>query len=435
MYKFLILCFLILINGFSSGLCQDVQNKINPEAEFMKIRKKALEGNISEAEIQISELLDSFPDYGDAWIFLARIYGWQKKYDQATEILDSIILRESDNIDALQARLDLAIWKGEHEIGVKIVEQIISVHPNVDEIFLISSGEISRSDAEEIYKNHIAHLMDTEFQETESDSIVTTTETDSLDYKLSDTYNDQNSKTDLRAGYYFDTFSEPYSRFWQVFQLGTCHYLPFGKVLPGINIGNLYADLNPAVHATELQFEIEAYPILSSMNYAWIDYAFSPGRYFPSHRLFLEIWQKLTQGWVASVGLNYYYFYRHLYIPNVSIEKYYRTYWFSSKVYFYMKDKGTTTSLYLNARKYFTDTDYLQLTLGTGTAPDEPFEIEISLMRLNAHVIRLTYFKSLNDIFSFRCGAGYSLEKYAASQYRNRFDGNISLIYSLKKRQ
>lgn len=100
-----------------------------------------------------------------------------------------------------------------------------------------------------------------------------------------------------------------------------------------------------------------------------------------------------------------------------------------------MKDEGTTTSLYLNARKYFNDTDFLQLTAGTGTAPDEPFEIQISLMRLNAHTLKITYFKAMNEIFSFRCGAGYSYEKYAESQFRNRFEGYLSLIYSLNKRK
>ena len=49
------------------------------------------------------------------------------------------------------------------------------------------------------------------------------------------------------------------------------------------------------------------------------------------------------------------------------------------------------TSFYLNVRRYFNDIDYLQLTLGTGTAPDEPFEIQSDIMRLSANSVRLTY--------------------------------------------
>jgi len=55
----------------------------------------------------------------------------------------------------------------------------------------------------------------------------------------------------------------------------------------------------------------------------------------------------------------------------VSQEKILQKYWFSSKVYFYFKDRINNLSV-LTARKYFNDINYLQLTAGFGTAPDEP---------------------------------------------------------------
>ena len=237
--------------------------------------------------------------------------------------------------------------------------------------------------------------------------------------------------SDIRIGYSFDSFSEPYSRFWQIFKAGGGHHFNFGPVTAGINAGNIKKDA-PEMSVTELQFEAEAWPTISDKNYAYIAYAYSPGDYFPSHRAALELWQILPDGWAVSAGLNYYYFDRNIFISGLSVEKYLNKFWFSLKGYVYFKDNGPTTSFYLNGRRYFNDTDYLQLTLGTGTAPDEPFDVQTDVERLNANSVRLAYFVSLSEKIKMRIGAGYSREEYQEGQLRNRFEGNINLIYALK---
>jgi YaiO family outer membrane protein len=238
--------------------------------------------------------------------------------------------------------------------------------------------------------------------------------------------------TDLRAGYSFDFFNVPYYRFWQVFRAGVGHRFSWGTAAAYVNIGNIALGEDPVIHATEPQFEAEAYPVLSKKNYAYLNYAYSPGSYFPTHRAAVELWQILPAGWAVSAGLNYYYFDRDIFIALVSVEKYIRKYWFSGKCYVYFKDNGPTTSFYLNVRRYSNDTDYLQLTLGTGTAPDEPFDIQSDLMRLSANSIRLAYNFAITNKLIFRVGAGYSREEYEESMYRDRFEGNINMIYAIK---
>ena len=99
---------------------------------------------------------------------------------------------------------------------------------------------------------------------------------------------------------------------------------------------------------------------------------------------------------------------------------------------FISKDNGPTTSFYLNVRRYFNDFDYLQLTLGTGTAPDEPFDIQSNLMRLSANSVRLLYNVGITNKLCLRVGAGYSREEYEESLWRDRFEANIGLIYAIK---
>lgn len=237
--------------------------------------------------------------------------------------------------------------------------------------------------------------------------------------------------TGIRAGYLFDTFSEPYSRYWQVFNAGAQHKFNWGLAAGGINIGNAIIG-DPTPDKTEWQLEVEAYPKLSSKNYAYLAYAFSPGIYFPGHRAAVEIWQVLPAGWAVSAGLNYYYFDRNIFIALASVEKYLGRYWLSLKGYLYFKDNGLRTSGYFNVRRYFNDVNFFQLTLGAGTAPDEPFDIQTDLMRLNAYSIRMAYNVSLTPKLMMRVGTGYSYEEFQENLWRNRFEGNINFIYAIK---
>src|SRR4030042_4834764 len=135
------------------------QKFTDPEAEYLRIRSLAFDGKLPEAESAVIELLDSLPSYGDAWILRARIYGWQQKYEPAIAILDSMILIEPDNTDALEARRDLALWSNENQLVAE------------DSLAGIQPGIIPATDLE------------------------------------------KTRKTDLRAGYYFDTFRQPVGSF------------------------------------------------------------------------------------------------------------------------------------------------------------------------------------------------------------------------------
>jgi YaiO family outer membrane protein len=422
MYKFPPLHLLLIVSvSLSLNFSIYSQTITDPETEYSRIRFLAFDGNLIEAEKAAVELLDSFPEYGDAWILLARIYGWQQKYDPAISILDSLIENEPYNTDALEARLDLALWTGDNAYAIEIADRILASDSTNKEILEKKGRAIAAQEPVDTSGMAILHPEDS--LESIQPGIIKTKQIEHA------------SKTDLRAGYYFDTFKEPYSRYWQVFQAGASRLFPFGRVLAGVNVGNLHAGTDPVTRATEFQFEAEAYPKISQYDYAWLSYAFSPGKYFPAHRISAEYWHTLKQTWVVSAGFNYYYFHRNIFIASLSGEKYYKSYWFSSKVYFYFKDKGITTSLFINARKYFNDVNYLQLTAGFGTAPDEPFDIEIDLERMRAATFKLAYFRSITDDLFIRIGTGYSREQYAASLWRNRFDGGISLIYILKNKE
>ena len=234
-----------VLSGLNPLSAQEAANQeiINPEAEYLRIRTMAFEGKLEEAAADARKLLKAYPEYGDVRILLGRILAWQKNYDEAAAVIDTLLLTEPDNADALSARRDISLWS----------------------------------------KDNTA------------------------------------VETDFRTGYSFDYFEEPYTRFWQVFNVGAGHRFGWGPAAAGVNIGNLITDPETNIYATEFQVEAEAYPRISDKNYAYVAYAYSPGNYFPTHRGAFEFWEILPKGWGISAGLNYYYFDRNIFIGLASV--------------------------------------------------------------------------------------------------------------------
>lgn len=374
---------ILLSFSFLPFLCPSASAQVipdRPEAVFDTVRTLAYDGRLEEAELMARELVKNNPDYGDAIVLLARIVAWQERYKEALVILDTLIAKQAGHNDALDARSTIVEWMQAKE----------------DEI--ISRGDTAMAEAEQLPGEHGA--------------------TDSL-----------NRDVDIFLGYYFDTFRQPYSRFWQIFRVGAQYETSAGPLLGTVNFGNLHADNGNGVAETGIQVQAEFWPQISEKSYGWLAYAYSPFRYFPRHRAAAEYWYSLERGWVVSAGASYFYFDRNIFIPTFSIEKYAGKYWLAARTYIHLKEAGTSSSVFLSARRYFNDNDYIQLTAGAGTAPDEPWDLASDLERQKAIAVKLSGNKKISNSFTVKLGAGYSREEYLNEQLRNRFEGFLNIYY------
>jgi tetratricopeptide (TPR) repeat protein len=151
---------------------------VDPAVEYNRIRNLAFSGLLAEAEESALILVDSFPTYNDAKVLLARIYAWQKKYEPALVLLDSIMKEQPENNDATEAKGDILSWMA----GDKAAADAALLRRMAEE------AEAYRSDSIAL----VAH------NKAISDSLMAA------------------RKIEIFAGYYFDAFHEPYRRFWQV---------------------------------------------------------------------------------------------------------------------------------------------------------------------------------------------------------------------------
>ena len=102
------------------------------------------------------------------------------------------------------------------------------------------------------------------------------------------------------------------------------------------------------------------------------------------------------------------------------------------EVFFYFKDPKMKMGYQLNSRYFWKDVNYVQLSLITGAAPDEPWRTD-GLLVTKAHTAKLsiaTYVERTRS-FQLKSEVGYSYEEYQPHVWRSRYMVNIGLIIKI----
>ncbi len=370
---------------------QDPLNYELPEEGFDRMRQYAVDGDYLHAKQVGYKLLEENESYYDAALFLARIHGWEASFDSAYRLVDRVISESPGLFEAYQTCVDLAYWENDWDRLEDCANRAIELEPDSARIF-------------DRYRQ--------------------------ARYQAGP----QQKQAEVFAHYYYDHFSLPYVRNW--------HMLTAGGQIP-VKPGILVPYLNAAYHAggyqpaTDIQLNLDAYLTLSKKNYVMAGYGFSPKgslNYLPVHRAAAEIWQALPAGFALSAGFRYFYWEQHFTFLTFSAEKYAGNYWFSLRNYLFFKDYGVSASYYLSARRYFENSyNYLTLTLGYGTAPDEPLVVVSDLDRLQAISARAELSRELNARVRLTGMLGYGYEEYSDRAYRNRFDFRLGAYFRINQ--
>ena len=383
---------IFLLASFQLALsAQDSVRYSNPEEGFALMREHASSGEYSRAKEIGYDLLDVNESYYDVSLYLARIYGWESSFDSAYMVLDGVMASDPELYEAYEVCVNLAYWEQNLEKLEVCAGRATELKPD-------SAG---------VFDSYIEALKQGGPAE---------------------------KQPELFVHYSYDHFSVPYVRNWHMLTAGG--EIPFKKgiLVPSVNGGYHAGGTSPS---TDLQLNMDAYLTLGKKNYAMLGYGFSPNgvlNYFPGHRAAAELWQTLPKGFALSAGLRYFYWEQNFTFLTFSAEKYAGNYWFTFRNYLFFKDYGVSGSYYLSARRYFdTKFNYLTLTLGYGTAPDEPILVASDLERLNAISGRLEFSKRIIPVLRLTAMLGYAWEEYMEQESRNRVDMRIGAYYMIGK--
>jgi YaiO family outer membrane protein len=237
----------------------------------------------------------------------------------------------------------------------------------------------------------------------------------------------------ILSGFSSDMFFSLYERVFNVYTLGVGYKGTKTSLYGYYNEGNL-SKPNDSTYTWESQYELDFYHKLSKKTYYWLNYAYSNNSHFPEHRAMARIWQDIGRGFGVSAGGSYYYSKDNIFMANVGLEKYMGSFWIEGRPWVFFKDK-TKYAFQLTSRIFIKDVNFVELMLVAGAAPDEPWRTEINTVATNykaySVMARTSTYLSKKHNLQLKAGVGYSYEEYRQDVWRNRYVGNVGLIYTI----
>ncbi len=380
-----------------------------------------------EESIAISEsILDRFPDYKDARLLLSRTLAWSEQYEPAHENLNVLLSEEPDNYELKNLSLDFFMWEEDFDSALEVAEELLDSYPNDTSVLEKKANIYLAEGNEKELRSIIEELEDVDPEGALPDELRS-----SLKYG--------GKKNIIRLEYYYDTFNKPYSRDWHMSSVG------YGR---STSVGDYYAKVywGDMVEAGEslfsdnisTQYSFEFYPELNENNYMFLNYSFSGDDYFPKNRFGIEYHHVFKRKLDLSLGYRYLQFSKELEddlkvnIYTGSISYYAGKYWLSARPYIIDDGDDISSQYTLSIRRFLPkDESYLELVLGTGVSPDDPFFYTSGqdIPNLNSWRVELEWKQMLGQKFIMELEGAYENAEYQSGLRRDQYTFRTSLSY------
>lgn len=391
------------------------------EDMFWKARELAFDGKRSRSRELAREILERNPDYHDARVLLARVLAWDRNYDEARRHLHVVLEARPGYTDARNALVDVETWSDRYEEAVAQADQGLQHEPGHEDLLYKKARALEKlgrdQQAVEVAERLMAvnpeHEKGRKLLEQASSS-PPPTEQEAGYYRV----REDTTRWKLGADYEFvdfSTFDDP----WQQVSMELSGRAERLSVIGRVNFANRFAE-------NTVQYEVDAYPKFGHGVYAYLNFGYSPDRFFPETRYGAELYTSLPKSFEASFGFRQLNFdSSDVTIYTGSVGKYWGNYWLSVRPYITPKDEGTSTSLQVWLRRYFgTRYDYITFRVGAGAKPDDNLTT-IDLGRRQSFSVAFDGKKPIGRGLLLTWDVGYDREELAFDRIRNRFDFGI----------
>lgn len=322
------------------------------EELFLNARNLAFEDKNYPAAIALTkQALFKSPEYADIQIFLGRLYSWTKEPDSARVIFMDLLKKDPGNEDASLAFGSLEYWAHNSEKALIVVSEGLQYHEKSEGLLLLKTKVLVELQRYKDANSTLSLLLNINPNHSEARA---------LSGKIGDF--SFNNKIGLSYDYvYFDKqFNDP----WHLISIDYGRQMGLGSVNARINFANRFA-----IRGT--QFELDIYPRISKVLYAYMSAGYSKSSIFPEFRTGFSLYANLPSAFEIEAGFRMLKFNEPTWIYTASVGKYFKNYWFNLKTFLTPFNNSVSQSLSLSSRYYFgAADDYLSLTLGTGLSPD-----------------------------------------------------------------
>lgn len=260
MIRLVVLCTMLCF-GFA-GHAQPQQVGYDADLAYLHARDLAFVGKHAEARDTLKRILTDYPDYADVETLLAKTYSWQGQYDLARLHLNRVTSRLRKSEDAWVASVRNELYAGNTSLALGLSNKALLYLEHNEEIQRLRNEILAESvrggedpDAESALLNFIA--LDNSYE-------------------------------------VFDQAFDPmvYS------SLEYTRETRFGKVIPRLNYSNRF-------QTQGLQYELDLYPRINKLFYAYLNYGFSEASIYPNHRAGAELYANLPGALETSLGVRH----------------------------------------------------------------------------------------------------------------------------------
>lgn len=384
------------------------QDSLSVDEQYKKARETAFEQNDYVKARRIAyRALERSPDYYGIRIFVANLFAWEEQYKDARKELRYVLDRDPDNRRALRAMIKVERWAGRYESALQWANKALEHFPR-DEEFMLAKASVHEKmgnydaakqtykTAEKIYGNRKARqrLQKLRFKQMKYSA--------TLSYR-----HDQ-----------FEDIFDPWN-FWE-FQLS--RQTQYGSVIGRLQYANRFS-------TGGVQFNVDAYPSLFKGMYAYISGGYSEASIYPRYRFGASLYKSLPAAFELEGGIRWLDFSTsQTTIYTLSLTKYQGSYMFTARTYLVPSSAGSSQSLSLLARRYFSNArTYLDFTGGFGSASAD-IQFAQDIQRLDSWSVGIAGQYPLSERLNLGGNAGFDSEEFANFN-RKRYSFKLYVSY------
>lgn len=322
---------------------------------FIQARKLAFDDkNYSTAIDLTKKALVISPDYADIRIFLGRLYSWTNKPDSARSEFQQVLEKNQGYEDAYLAYGSLEFWDDNSEKALSIINEGISYNEKSEGLLLLKTKILNDLHRYKEANSTLSYLLKLNPNLSEARA-------------LSGKMGDFGAKNKIGISYSYVSFDKQFDDPWHLSTIDYSRQTGIGPVTARLNFANRF-------NKNGTQFELDAYPRISDIFYAYISGSYSENSgVFPKYRTGFSLFANLPSAFEAEAGFRMLNFGEPTWIYTASLGKYYKNYWLNLRTFLTPFNNSISQAVALNVRYYLGGADdYLSFGIGTGLSPDNP---------------------------------------------------------------
>jgi len=378
---------------------------------LMRVAKELVKQNkYPEAEKIYNDILARNSTDNDARFALGLMYSWSKQYDKARTVFSTVLKARPSSKEVYISALNNELWAEKYQSALTLADTAKKVFPDDADILIRKAKAFNY-----LHQPEDAILV--------LNSILKTNPENLEAKELLGTVQYANAHNSIGISYTYDYFNNATP--WHLAYLQYKRKTKLGAVIGRFNYASRFG-------STGYQFEMDAYPTLTTKSYAYVNAGYSPSTLFPVFRLGMDYNRKLPNAFEASLGFRYLDFTSSkVMIYTANLGKYIGNYWFNFRPYVVPGTNNVSVSGFITARRYFsTAEDYIGLQVGYGTSPDDRYRLLTGQnLRLTGYNSRLSFNHIFNKSWILNVSGAYAYEEYLTSQFRSDITFDIAINY------